>query len=161
MTSKNKHQGFEVPKGYFENNKNTILDAISKEKHSEESNFNVPEDYFKTSKKEILDNIKTSKKETPVVSLFKNRIIIGIAASVLLLLTFTFYQQNTQSTPKIVETAPLKDPLLNKKEGIQHSTPLSKKDKMLAIFVDDTASDELINDFLLEEEIASTMEEDF
>lgn len=161
MTSKNKHQGFEVPKGYFENNKNTILNAISKEKPSEESNFNVPEDYFETSKKEILDQIEEQKKQAPVISLFKNRIITGIAASVLFLLAITFYLQLTQDTPQIVENTPLTDPLLNQKENIHHSIPLSKKDKMLAIFVDDIASDELINDFLFEEEIASTLEEDF
>ncbi len=162
MNSNNTPKGFKVPKGYFEDNKTKILENIGNVLHEiTEDNFSVPENYFETSKRDILNKIKTEKQQPKVISIFNYRIAIGIAASLLLLFTLTFVNQKQPETNTIA-TKQLQDPVLNQKEGIKHSLPLSKKDKMLAIFVEDnTTEDDLIEEFLLEDEIASTLEEDF
>jgi hypothetical protein len=78
----NKMSGFEVPDGYFENSKKSILNAIGAELSPTE--FDVPEGFFEKNKSLILEQTK----ETKVVSIFswkKVLIYAGSAAAIAVL----------------------------------------------------------------------------
>ena len=77
-----KMSGFEVPDGYFENSKKSILNAIGAELSPTE--FDVPEGFFERNKTLILEQTK----ETKVVSIFpwkKILIYAGSAAAIAVL----------------------------------------------------------------------------
>jgi hypothetical protein len=71
----NKMSGFEVPDGYFENSKKSIMNAIGAE--STYNEFDVPEGFFEKNKALILEQTK----ETKVVSIFAWRKILIYAGS--------------------------------------------------------------------------------
>lgn len=71
----NKMSGFEVPDGYFESSKKSILNTIGDE--SSPSEFDVPEGFFERNKALIMEQTK----ETKVVSIFPWRKILIYAGS--------------------------------------------------------------------------------
>lgn len=158
MNSEEKNKGFEVPERYFELSKKKLTEKVAKQHDRNIPSYTLPNAYFEKSKIKILNNIsKNTRKKTTVLSLLNYKHVIGVAASLLLLLVISIFNNNTQITE--VANKQLKKPILEKKQGIKYSATLSKKDKMLAIFSDDTSSDELIDDFLLNDEIAFNEDE--
>lgn len=88
----NKMSDFEVPDGYFENSKNSILKAISSTESSSE--FEVPSEYFEKSRATILEQTKEAK----VISIFPWRKLVLFAGSTaaIAVLTWQFVGQEKE-----------------------------------------------------------------
>ncbi|TCK68909.1 hypothetical protein DFQ05_0419 [Winogradskyella wandonensis] len=93
--------GFKAPNGYFESFDEKLMqrleDANSFSK-VESPGFKTPEAYFDTIEDNVLNRLNTEK-QTPVISLFRNKklyYISGIAASLLLLFAI-FINKSTTS----------------------------------------------------------------
>lgn len=89
-----KMSGFEVPDGYFENSKKSILNAIGAELSPTE--FDVPEGFFERNKTLILEQTK----ETKVVSIFpwKKILIYAGSAAAIAVLTWQIIGKDKEVT---------------------------------------------------------------
>ncbi len=93
----NNDTGFKVPKGYFDNLDDTLVQVAKLKTKAKASGFSVPNTYFDTLDNKILDRLNVEK-TTRVIPLFskKNLVYISsIAAAVILLFTLTFNKTTT------------------------------------------------------------------
>ncbi|MFD2824035.1 hypothetical protein ACFS5M_10155 [Lacinutrix iliipiscaria] len=105
--------GFKVPKDYFENFENTILNHARLKEKVSHSGFSTPEGYFDTVEEHILNRIST-KKSTKVISLIQKKSIIyasSIAAAIVLL--FSIVDFNKTVTYDSLEFETVENYILN------------------------------------------------
>lgn len=92
--------GFKVPKDYFKNLEDDIINDLKLREHITAPGFKTPKGYFDTLEDSIIE--KVSKKESPkVISLFTRKNIIyisSIAAAILLLFNLNIFDNNSSST---------------------------------------------------------------
>jgi hypothetical protein len=127
----NKMSGFEVPDGYFENSKKSIMNAIGAQ--SMPSEFDVPEGFFEKNKALIMEQTK----ETKVVSIFpwkKILIYAGSAAAIAVLTWQIVGRQEEVAQPSFADL-------------------LQKTDLNEETVLEDASLDELLNYYSSELEV--------
>ncbi|WP_370391338.1 hypothetical protein [uncultured Winogradskyella sp.] len=104
-----KTTGFKVPKDYFEDFDQGMLNKLNETKVLDEAKitgFSVPNDYFESVEKQIIENVEKDK--APVIKLAWRRklyYVAGVAAALVIALS-VFLNKNTASSisPEMVET---------------------------------------------------------
>lgn len=98
--------GFKAPNDYFKDLEDNLLTEVKLRALTSGSGFKIPEPYFESIENKIID--KTSTQSTPkAIPLFTKQNFIyasGIAAAVLLLLTFTLFNSKPKWDSLDVET---------------------------------------------------------
>lgn len=132
--------------------------------HKQDLGFDLPEDYFSKSKKEILSKV-SAKKETKIISLFKQKMVWFAAAGIALIFALTVYKQ--QVIPSIKNIPEIVSDTLNKSENMDLAfqyfyeedvliASLFVKDENVGTFVNnafinDVIADEYLDDFIVDE----------
>jgi len=150
------HNGFSTPENYFNNSKEDILITLGLEKSeskNEDLGFSTPKEYHSDFKENILQSIKSeSTKEISVYNLRKKyfKYSIAIAASFLL---FFMISKNFISTEK---NTPIVNVITDSIQEIKEQLPktlslIEENEDLLAIYVEDDYSDELIDEYATED----------
>lgn len=146
-----KGSGFKIPKDYFENLEDHLLNQSKLKNAADQTGFKVPDVYFETLEQNILNQV--SKKETiKVISLFTKRNIIfmtGIAAAILLLLNLSIFQSESKWDSLDSET--VENYLLNEDIGpYEIASTLGNIDFSEENFVDQHINENILETYLLE-----------
>ena len=88
MKDKKHKEGFDLPKGYFEEFENRLFNKINSEILPKNNGFTVPEGYFKTLDEKISTNIANVSSQPKVISIVSRKTLlyaVSIAACAVLI----------------------------------------------------------------------------
>ncbi len=140
----NTKEGFTIPNNYFNKNKTSILKSISTS-NIKDDGFTTSPQYFSSSKKAIL---KSTINSEPISIFSKKWIFISVTIAASLILLFSISNYNTKTTSNtIVTIAPQIDTTSNNFISDETNTT---KDLLLSIYIDDSYTEESIDDYALE-----------
>jgi len=146
-----KQSGFKVPKGYFENLEDSILNPSELNISIKDSGFKVPDNYFEGLEFKILNTV-TNESETKVISLFNKKIVIAslsIAATILLLFNLSIY--NSQVTFDSIDNEVLENFVLNEAfESSDIASLITNDSEFSNAFIEESLSDEILETYLLD-----------
>lgn len=152
-----KKTGFEVPKGYFQNMEDKIMDAtkLNDALHNmNDTGFKAPEGYFNTLEDVVLTKIKDNK-NPKVISLFNKQTLMyisGVAAAILIMLS-VFWNKNDLSIDTI-EAELVENYIIDQGINTYEIASLLTEDNNdinidIELF-DETFNDNSLEDYLLE-----------
>ncbi|MBR9845760.1 MAG: hypothetical protein GYB35_06440 [Algicola sp.] len=107
MTLKKLHKnsGFKVPKDYFSQVEEDILNDVRLKAKAKDSGFGIPESYFDEMETAILSHVKPDSKVITLKSKSAWYYIAGIAASIVLIFSiFNHQSSTTEISVEMVET---------------------------------------------------------
>ncbi|TJY36151.1 hypothetical protein [Pontimicrobium aquaticum] len=152
-----KKTGFEVPKDYFHNMEDKIMDAIKLNdalQNMGDAGFKAPEGYFDALEDVVLTKIKDSK-NPKVISLFNKQTLMyisGVAAAILIMFS-VFWNKNEVSIDTI-EAELVENYFIEQGINTYEIASLLTEDNNdinldIELF-DDTFNDDSLEDYLLE-----------
>lgn len=146
------NSGFKVPKDYFSQVEEHILNDVSLKAKTETSGFEVPDSYFDAVEQKILDNV-VHKNDPKVVTLFpwkKLAYTTAIAASLILMFNI-FLKPKETITWNDIETASIEDYLEDAEISSFELASLLTDDELTTNnFTDNEIPEGSIEDYLLE-----------
>ena len=149
-----KQSGFKVPKDYFENLEESLLNSSEINIDIKESGFKVPDNYFDKVETSILNKTSNKTKETRVISLYNKKTLItslSIAATILLLLNLSIFDK--QITFDSIDNAALETFVLNEElESLDIARLISNDNELSNSLLPDSVSDTYLESYLLDSE---------
>lgn len=151
-----KNTGFKVPKDYFQNLEEQIMDNIKLNEtlqNVDDSGFNTPEGYFDTLEDVVLAKVN-SKKKPKVVSLFNKQSFIyisGVAAAILIMFAVVF--NKTETTLDTIDAELVENYFIDQGINTYEIASLLTEDNNINLDIelfDDTFNEDSLEDYLLE-----------
>lgn len=164
--------GFKIPKGYFENFEDNLLESLpSNEEHSGilsnqiDTGLKTPDGYFDSLEDRLLITIKEQQNSPKVISLFTKRNIISlvsIAAMIVIIISIVIPKRDNKLTFDSIEIAEIQEYL--DEENIELSETdiavlLEDENNLTNTFSINTdhISDEILLDYLSDTELEDEM----
>jgi hypothetical protein len=145
--------GFEVPKDYFSQVEEQILNEVNLQNKVNTSGFDIPNSYFDTLDDKIIDKLKEDRK-VKVVSLFnrKNIIYTSTIAASLILMFNVFYSTSETITFDSLEIASIENYLEDEDyTSYELASLLTEEELNTNNFTDTEISDDTLEDYLLDQ----------
>ena len=144
--------GFKVPKDYFNNLEDVIMNDIHLKESIKGSGFNTPKNYFETFDDKLFDTLET-KPETKVRKLSPWKplaYVSGIAASFLILFGLYHYNSNNLSF-ETLETASIANYLSEENYSSNElASFFSEEDLTVEGFIDEPIGETILEEYLIE-----------
>ncbi|WP_047547735.1 hypothetical protein [Psychroserpens sp. Hel_I_66] len=148
-----KTSGFKIPKDYFSQLEEEILNEISLKNKAETTGFIIPDNYFETLDQEIANKL-TAEHNAKVFPLFNWKKVMyatAIAASLVLMFNI-FYNTSNPVTFDSLETASIENYLEQEDyTSYELSEFLTAEELNTTSFTDTEISEETIKDYLLDQ----------
>ena len=151
-----KNTGFKVPKDYFQNLEDTIMDTIKLDEalqNEGNSGFKAPDGYFDSLEDVILTKIKDDKKPK-VVSLFNKQTLMyisGVAAAVLIM--FNVFWNSSDTTIDTIDAELVENYIIDQGINTYEIASLLTDDSEVNLDIelfDETFNDDSLEDYLFE-----------
>lgn len=148
-----KETGFKVPKGYFNNLDDALLNNIKLKEVPDEAGFKTPANYFDSLEDTILNKV-SEKGNNKVISLFSRRNLIyasSIAAAVLLLFNLSIFKNNTETGWDAIDAETVENYIINENIGsYEIASLLIDEDLNEANFTEVEFTDEALENYILD-----------
>ena len=148
-----KETGFKVPKGYFNNLDDALLNNIKLKEVPDEAGFKTPANYFDSLEDTILNKV-SEKGNNKVISLFSRRNLIyasSIAAAVLLLFNLSIFKNNTETGWDAIDAETVENYIINENIGsYEIASLLIDEDLNETNFTEVEFTDEALENYILD-----------
>lgn len=148
-----KETGFKVPKGYFNNLDDALLNNIKLKEVPDEAGFKTPANYFDSLEDTILNKV-SKKGNNKVISLFSRRNLIyasSIAAAVLLLFNLSIFKNNTETGWDAIDAETVENYIINENIGsYEIASLLIDEDLNETNFTEVEFTDEALENYILD-----------
>lgn len=151
-----KKAGFEVPKDYFQNMEDRIMDTIKLNdalQNMDETGFKAPEGYFDTLEDVVLTKVKDDK-NPKVISLFNKQNLIyisGVAAAVLIM--FNVFWNSSDTSIDTIDAEMVENYIIDQGINTYEIASLLSNDDDINLDIelfDETFNEDSLEDYLFE-----------
>ncbi|MEM5564453.1 hypothetical protein WNY78_05040 [Psychroserpens sp. AS72] len=143
--------GFKVPKDYFSQVEEQILNDVHLKNKVKNSGFDVPDSYFETLEDQIFERLDI-KSETKIIPLFnwKKTLYVSAIAASLVLMFNVFYNASEELTFSSIDTASIEDYLADENyTSYELSELLTYEELSNDNFIETKITQEQLEDYLL------------
>ena len=163
MENKKHKSGFKVPENYFDNFEKRIFNKIESETLPKETGFKVPDGYFDSLEDTLLQRLNAEEKPQKVISLNSRKTWIyltAIAACLTIILSILIKDESIVKQMDLLKTASIENYIEEgylDLESYEVLALLDDEDLTNINFESDIFSEELLEDYLLENSIEETL----
>ncbi len=144
-----KDLGFKTPENYFDGLEDSIMNQIKLDKKIEDSGFKVPDNYFDSLDDKILK--KVAHKPKVISLLTKRNLFYAASIAAALVLMFSINENNNELTFDDLEITSIENYLYDEDfDTYEIASLLTDEELSTDNFVDSQLSDELIENYLLQ-----------
>lgn len=163
MKNKKHKSGFKVPENYLDNFENRLFEKIESEIIPKETGFKVPDGYFDNLEDTILKRVNTEEKSQQVINLNSRRTwlyLTAIAASLAIIVSMLVKNESIAEQMDSLKMATIEnyiDEGYLDLESYEVLALLDDEDLTNINFESDIFSEELLENYLLENSIEETL----